>query len=105
MKKIKLLSLELLICILVLTFLLSSCGAKNKSNVSGDNKVAKYDTVIDGRNTSFYSVYSSYYFISGMKYKVFNSYQGGMFVVNVTKDSLECLIDSMIIAEKHFKLK
>ena len=103
MKKIKLLALELLLCILMSIIILSSCNQapQKKSHLNS----AKFDTILNGASTSFYSVYSSEHYISGMKYRIFNSFESGLFVVNVTKDSLECVIDSMIIAEKRLKLK
>ena len=62
--------------------LLASCG--NGQSVQSDQS----EQVTTGSPT-YYSVSAYDYQAGGMKYKVFNSASGSLFVVNITKDSLE----------------
>lgn len=70
----------------MLAVVLSSCGRTE----SADGKPS--ETVTTG-SAIYYSVsgvdYYTDYYTSGMHYKVFNSANGDVFVVNITKDSLE----------------
>lgn len=71
--------------ILVTTFLLSGCGPSAyeracEREISSAGEI-KYDIAPN--------VYEKDCYYGGMKYKVFSS-TTGLFVINVTKDSLEC---------------
>lgn len=66
----------------MLAVVLSSCGRTE----SADGKPS--ETVTTG-SAIYYSVSGVDYYTSGMHYKVFNSANGDVFVVNITKDSLE----------------
>ena len=68
---------------------LTSCRVDRPES---NGKVA--DVVLSGSKT-YYSVCVVDYTMGGMHYKVFNSAHGDVFVVNVTKDSLECIKDTI----------
>lgn len=82
MKKFKISTLAAIAVYAMLAVVLSSCGRTE----SADGKPS--ETVTTGSAT-YYSVSAVDYCASGMHYKVFNSANGNVFVVNVTKDSLE----------------
>ena len=82
MKKFKISTLAAIAVYAMLAVVLSSCGRTE----SEDGKPS--ETVTTGSAT-YYSVSAVDYYASGMHYKVFNSANGNVFVVNVTKDSLE----------------
>lgn len=63
-------------------FLFTSCGPTE----TAEGKPA--EVVMTGSST-YYSVSAIDYYIGGMRYRVFNSAPGNIFVINVTKDSLE----------------
>lgn len=64
-------------------FVLQSCG----TSTLNEQAVEKVTT----GSATYYSVSAVDYYSNGMHYKVFNSASGSLFVVNITKDSLECL--------------
>ena len=82
MKKFKISKLAAIAVYAMLAVVLSSCGR----NESAEGKPS--ETVTTGSLT-YHSVSAVDYYASGMHYKVFNSANGSVFVVNVTKDSLE----------------
>ena len=71
-----------LIAFLFSVIVLTSCGPTETK----DGKPA--DIVMTGSST-YSSVSSIDYYVSGMRYKVLNSAPGNIFVINITKDSLE----------------
>lgn len=76
--------------ILVITSLmLSSCSPKNMIN---KNNLSTTDTTLVKNNNDTVCIKSIDYYVSGMKYKVFYNTKGGINVINVTKDSLDCII-------------
>jgi len=76
-----------LVTILTLLLVLSCCSGN-------DNKVTEKEqlreVVIEG-TTLQYKVFSVDYYTSKIHYKVFSNGKGHVFVVNITKDSLECI--------------
>ena len=82
MKKFKISTFAAIAVYAMLAVVLSSCGRTK----SADGKPS--ETVTTGSST-YYSVSAVDYYASGMHYKVLNSANGNVFVVNVTKDSLE----------------
>lgn len=54
----------------------------------------KYPEKITTGSITYYSVSAFDYYTKGMHYKVFNSANGNIFVVNITKDSLEVVKNS-----------
>ena len=69
---------------LLAVVILQSCESKT-STPSGQEG----EKVTTGSAT-YYSVSAVDYYSNGMHYKVFNSASGSLFVVNITKDSIEC---------------
>ena len=82
MKKIKISTKIAIAVYAILVVVLSSCG-RTKS-VDG-----KPSEIVATGSITYYSVSAVDYYASGMHYKVFNSANGNVFVVNVTKDSLD----------------
>jgi hypothetical protein len=82
MKKFKISTVTAIAVCAVVAVVLSSCGRTE----SGDGKT--YETVTTGPAT-YRNVSAVDYYASGMRYKVFNSANGSVFVINVTKDSLD----------------
>lgn len=82
MKKFKISTVSSIALYSMLAVVLSACSRTE----SADGKPS--ETVTTGSAT-YYSVSSVDYYTSGMHYKVFNSANGNVFVVNITKDSLE----------------
>jgi hypothetical protein len=82
MKKFKISTVTAIAVCAVVAVVLSSCGRTE----SGDGKPS--ETVTTGSAT-YFSVSAVDYYASGMRYKVFNSANGSVFVINVTKDSLD----------------
>lgn len=77
--------------VLFLIFGLVSCGVSRPKGEDGKEA----DVLLSGSAT-YYSVCVFDYKVSGMHYKVFNSANGNIFVINVTKDSLDvCRKDSL----------
>ena len=70
--------------ILLAVVIFSSCESKTSTPSGHDS-----EKVTNGSMT-YYSVSAVDYYANGMHYKVFNSANGNLFVVNITKDSLEC---------------
>ena len=87
---------------IVITFVLAIMLACSSCEpIPNKNKNASpIDTIMPG----IYTVYAVDYYVAGMRYKVFNTgSEASVFVINITKDSLECLKDSLEINDKHFK--
>ena len=82
MKKFKFSTVAAIAVYAMLAVVLSSCGRTE----SADGKPS--ETVTIGSAT-YYSVSAVDYYANGMHYKVFNSANGNVFVINITKDSLE----------------
>jgi len=59
----------------------SSCG--RTQSATGEES-----EIVTTGSASYYSVSAVDYYEGGMHYKVFNSAQGDVFVVNITKDSM-----------------
>ena len=70
--------------ILLAVVIFSSCDSKTSTPKGQDG-----EKVTNGSMT-YYSVSAVDYYSNGMHYKVFNSANGNLFVVNITKDSIEC---------------
>jgi len=66
----------------LLAVFLSPCGRTESADEES------FETVSKGSGL-YYKISAVDYYASGMHYKVFNSVKGSVFVVNVTKDSLE----------------
>lgn len=81
MKKFKISTVAIAVYAM-LAVVLSSCSRTQ----SADGKPS--ETVATG-SAAYYSVSAVDYYSNGMHYKVFNSANGNVFVVNITKDSLE----------------
>ena len=69
---------------LLAVVILQSCKSKISTPNGQDG-----EKVTNG-NFAYYSVSAVDYYSNGMHYKVFNSASGGLFVVNITKDSIDC---------------
>jgi hypothetical protein len=82
MKKFKISTVSAIAVYAMLAVVLSSCGRTH----SADGKPSETVTTA---SATYYSVSAVDYYASGMHYKVFNSANGNVFVVNVTKDSLD----------------
>lgn len=67
----------------LLIVLLVSCGTERPSDVSD-----KSETIVNGSVTS-YALYGDIDYEHGMHYKVYHTAPGHIFMINVTKDSLE----------------
>lgn len=48
------------------------------------------DEIVREGGNRFHSVSANDYYTSGMHYKAFISAHGSLFIVNITKDSIEC---------------
>ena len=70
--------------ILLAVVIFSSCDSKTSTPNGQDG-----EKVANG-SVTYYSVSAVDYYSNGMHYKVFNSANGNLFVVNITKDSIEC---------------
>jgi roadblock/LC7 domain-containing protein len=81
MKKLKINTVAAIAVYVMLAVVLSSCGTE-----SLDGKPSE---IVTTGSVTYYSVSTVDYYATGMHYKVFISANGGVFVVNVTKDSLE----------------
>ena len=78
--------------ILVTTFLLSGCGPSACGKLTVINERACEREISSAGEIKYDiapNVYEKDCYYGGMKYKVFSS-TTGLFVINVTKDSLEC---------------
>jgi hypothetical protein len=83
MKKNKINTVAAIAVYVMLGVVLSSC-----SRIESVNEKPS-ETITTGSATTYYSIRVIDYNASGMHYKVFNSADGNVFVVNVTKDSLD----------------
>lgn len=68
--------------LIMISCFVSSCNRTKSSD-------EKPSEIVTTGSATYYSVSAVDYYVSGMHYKVFNSANGGVFVVNITKDSLE----------------
>ena len=82
MKKFKISTVAAIAVYAMLAVVLSSCG--RTQSVDG-----KPSEIVTTGSATYYSVSAIDYYSNGMHYKVFNSANGNVFVVNITKDSLE----------------
>jgi hypothetical protein len=79
----------LIMCIIVT--ILISVGVKIYEYETQPKKSSDTTEEISGVKTMTCGTYATDYYTSGMHYKLFQGPKGGMFVANVTKDSLECI--------------
>jgi hypothetical protein len=73
--------------LIIAAVLLTSC-VKPSENIRNEKTMENVEVIVNG-NGLFYTLGSTEYKSNGMKYKVFQSSNGGVAVVNVTTDSLE----------------
>ena len=81
MKKNNVTLLIIIILMSILMVVISYCAQNNSSESDDPNDVADASLIYN-------SVDAIDYFTSGMHFKVFRSYGGNLFIVNITKDSL-----------------
>ena len=94
MKKFKISTVATIALYAMLTVVLSSCNRTE----SADGKLSE---IVTTGSATYYSVSAVDYHASGMHYKVLNSANGNIFVVNVTKDSLD-VAQKLRVTEKYF---
>ena len=87
---------------LITNLVISSCDdTSQKKSDEPTTKKPQTEGIIDG-SSGYYSIGAVDYQKSGMKYTLFSTGNGDLFVVNVTKDNLECLKYRLMIIVKDF---
>jgi hypothetical protein len=77
---------------LFILLILSSCTERTyESNCKGDQSPEQVIRDVRHVDKNYYTVYAFDYYSSNMHYKIFTSATGDVFVVNITKDSIDCL--------------
>ena len=91
-KDFKIVSL-LSVCILIFAIIFASCCTPNSSESSNSEPTEEqkevYPTKISDSNNRYHSLAYVDHTVSGMHYRLFTTGNGDIYVVNVTKDSLE----------------
>jgi len=84
-------ALKAIIFLGLLIMLLYSC-TKEEKQIKKERDEVSYNQKLVFKNYYGRDIYTNDTIISGMKYIIFTQYNGGMIVLNTTKDSLECAL-------------